>query len=244
MTAGSPHTVDSAANVLARPNPVAALRAVQRALVDACAAAHRDPNTVTLVAVSKTVPAERVVPVLAAEHRIFGENRVQEAKAKWPTLRATGPGLELHLIGPLQTNKVRDAVALFDVIHSVDRPSLCQALARECARQGRQPELLVQVNTGAEEQKAGVLPDHADGFLASCRDTFGLDIRGLMCIPPADTPPEPHFALLAEIAARHRLAWLSMGMSADFASAIRHGATHVRIGSAIFGARSQEGTRG
>lgn len=220
------------------PGTTAGLRAVQRSIAQACADAGRDPRTVTLVAISKTVPVERIEPALVAGHRVFGENRVQEAKAKWPALRAAFPDLEVHLVGPLQTNKVREAVALFDAIHSVDRPSLCQALARECARQGRKPTLFVQVNTGAEEQKAGVLPGDADHFLTSCRETFGLDIEGLMCIPPVDAPPAPHFAGLAEIAARHRLALLSMGMSSDFTPAIRHGATHVRVGSAIFGARS------
>lgn len=222
-----------------RPQPdlVAGLRAVARTLTQACTDAGRDPRAVSLVAVSKTVPAERVEPVLAGGHRIFGENRVQEAKAKWPRLRDAFPDVRLHLIGPLQTNKVRDAVALFDAIHSVDRPGLCTALAREIQRQDRRPALFVQVNTGAEEQKAGILPEHADAFLDSCRREHGLDIQGLMCIPPAGEPPEPHFALLAGIAARHGLASLSMGMSADFASAIQHGATHVRVGSAIFGAR-------
>jgi PLP dependent protein len=222
-----------------RPDRTEGLRAVERTLALACTGAGRDPAMVSLVAVSKTVPAERVQPVLAGGHRIFGENRVQEAMAKWPRLRDAFPDVELHLVGPLQTNKVRDAVALFDTIHSVDRPGLCAALARELGRQDRRPALFVQVNTGAEAQKAGVLPEHADAFLDSCRRQYGLDIQGLMCIPPVGEPPEPHFVLLAQIATRHGLASLSMGMSADFASAVHHGATHVRVGSAIFGAREQ-----
>jgi len=214
------------------------LAAVRADIARACRDAGRDPATVTLVAISKTFSADAIEPVIAAGHRVFGENRVQEAKAKWPPLAARFPDLELHLIGPLQTNKVREAVALFDAIHSVDRRSLCDALARECTRQSRRPRLLVQVNTGAEPQKAGVLPGDTDGFLASCRDTHGLEIAGLMCIPPVHEPPAPHFALLAKIAARHGLKLLSMGMSSDFALAIEFGATHVRVGTAIFGARA------
>jgi pyridoxal phosphate enzyme (YggS family) len=168
---------------------------------------------------------------------VFGENRVQEATVKWPPLKARFPDVALHLIGPLQSNKAKEAVALFDAIHSVDRPSLCAALAKEIARQSRHPTLFVQINTGAEPQKAGVLPQEADAFIAACRDTHGLTISGLMCIPPVDEPPSPHFALTAKIAQRNGLALLSMGMSADFAQAIRLGATHVRIGSAIFGHR-------
>ena len=168
---------------------------------------------------------------------MFGENRVQETKAKWPTLKEKHPALELHLIGPLQSNKAKEAVALFDAIHSVDRPSLCEALAREIVRQSRRPLLFVEINTGAEAQKAGVLPDEADAFLARCRDSYGLEIAGLMCIPPFDQAPAPHFALTAKIAARNGVKLLSMGMSADFATAIQFGATHVRVGSAIFGVR-------
>jgi pyridoxal phosphate enzyme (YggS family) len=190
-----------------------------------------------LVAVTKTFGENAIAPVIAAGHRVFGENRVQEAKAKWPALRARHPGLELHMIGPLQSNKTREAVELFDAIHSVDRPSLCEALAKEIARQGRRPLLFVELNTGAEPQKAGVLPEHADAFLARCRETYGLNIAGLMCIPPLDEAPAPHFALTAKIAARNGLKLLSMGMSADYATAIAFGATHVRVGSAIFGAR-------
>jgi pyridoxal phosphate enzyme (YggS family) len=177
--------------------------------------------------------------VIAAGQRVFGENRVQEAKAKWPPLMAKHAGIELHLVGPLQSNKAKEAVALFDAIHSVDRPSLCEALAKEIAKQGRTPLLFVEVNTGAEPQKAGVLPQDADSFLAACRDKYGLTISGLMCIPPLNETPAPHFALTAKIAKRNGLKLLSMGMSADFASAIVLGATHVRVGSAIFGERGQ-----
>jgi pyridoxal phosphate enzyme (YggS family) len=187
--------------------------------------------------VSKTFEAGAVEPVITAGQRVFGENRVQEAKAKWPDLKNRHAGIELHLIGPLQSNKAREAVALFDAIHSVDRPSLCEALAKEIARQGRQPVLFVEINTGGEPQKAGVLPEQADGFLKSCRETYGLAVSGLMCIPPANESPAPHFALTAKIAERNGLALLSMGMSADFATAIAFGATHVRVGSAIFASR-------
>jgi len=216
---------------------ISRLAAVRQEIAQACRAAGRDPDSVTLVAVSKTFEAAAIEPVIAAGQRVFGENRVQEAKAKWPSLRARRPGLELHLIGPLQSNKAKDAVALFDAIHSVDRPSLCDALAKEIARQGQGPTLFVEVNTGGEQQKAGVLPETADDFLNACRERYGLSISGLMCIPPANEPPAPHFALTAKIAARHGLKCLSMGMSADFATAIAFGATHVRVGSAIFGAR-------
>lgn len=197
----------------------------------------RDPASVTLVAVSKTYGADHIRPVLEAGHRVFGENYVQEAKEKWPALRDAYPDAILHMIGPLQSNKARDAVALFDVIETLDRDSLARELAREIARQGRRPTLLVQVNTGEEPQKGGVLPAQVDGFLAACRERHGLAIKGLMCIPPAQQPPSPHFAFLAGIAARHKLHMLSMGMSADYPAAIQLGATHVRIGSAIFGAR-------
>lgn len=221
-------------------NPaVAALAEVHAAIDAACRDAQRDPASVTLVAVSKTFPAEAIAPVIAAGQRVFGENRVQEAKAKWPPLLAATAGIGLHLIGALQSNKARDAVALFDAIHSVDRDSLCAALAKEIAQQQRKPELFVQINTGAEPQKAGVLPQDADDFIARCRGHHGLAISGLMCIPPADDPPAPHFALTAMIARRNGLPSLSMGMSADFAEAIALGATHVRVGSAIFGARAK-----
>jgi pyridoxal phosphate enzyme (YggS family) len=213
------------------------LAAVQQQIAQACRSAGRDPASVTLVAVSKTFPADAIVPVIAAGQRVFGENRVQEAKAKWPALKDAYPDVELHLIGPLQSNKAREAVALFDAIHSVDRVSLCEALAKEIARQGRRPTLFVEINTGGEPQKAGVLPERADDFLRGCRDSYGLTISGLMCIPPADEPPAPHFALTAKIASRHGLRLLSMGMSADFEAAIALGATHVRVGTAIFGSR-------
>jgi PLP dependent protein len=192
---------------------------------------------VTLVAISKTHGAEVIEPVIAAGQRVFGENRVQEAKAKWPALKAKYPDLELHLVGPLQSNKAKEAVALFDAIHSLDRVSLAEALAKEIAKQGRSPRLFVEVNTGAEPQKVGVLPEETDAFIKTCRATYGLRVDGLMGIPPADEAPAPHFALLAKIAERNELPYLSMGMSADFALAIRFGATHVRVGTAIFGAR-------
>jgi hypothetical protein len=222
---------------LAITDPAAALAAVRAEIARACRDAGRDPVAVTLIAVSKTHGAEAIAPAIAAGQRVFGENRVHEAKAKWPALIARHPGIALHLIGPLQSNKAREAVALFDAIHSVDRASLCEALAKEIAKQGRAPQLLVEINTGAEPQKAGVLPQDADDFLKQCRDKYGLTISGLMCIPPLDEAPGPHFALTAKIAKRNGLQLLSMGMSADFATAIQLGATHVRIGSAIFGER-------
>jgi len=203
----------------------------------AALASGRDPASVTLVAVTKTFAAEAILPALAAGQRVFGENRVQEAKAKWPALRARFPDLELHLIGALQSNKAREAVALFDAIHTVDRAKIAAALAEEIARQGRRPRLFVEINTGGEGQKAGVLPEAADAFIGECRERYRLTIEGLMCIPPFDEPPAPHFALVQKIARRNGLAALSMGMSADFQSAIAFGATHVRVGSAIFGAR-------
>ena len=211
-------------------------RQVAAALQAALAAAGRPADAACLVAVSKTHPAERIRPLLAAGHRVFGENRVQEAAGKWPELRQEFPDLKLHLIGPLQSNKLREALALFDVIETVDRPKLAHLLAEERDRSGRCPELFIQVNTGAEPQKAGVLPAEADGLIALCRD-LALSVIGLMCIPPAEEDPAPHFALLAEIAARHGLAGLSMGMSADYVEALRCGATHVRVGTAIFGRR-------
>lgn len=213
------------------------LAAVEAEVARACADAERPRASVTLIAVSKTFERPAIEPVLRAGHRVFGENRVQEAKAKWPALKNDYAGVALHLIGPLQSNKAKDAVALFDAIHSLDRPSIRAALAKEIAAQGRHPTLFVQVNTGAEPQKAGVLPEAADGFIADCRGTHGLEIAGLMCIPPANEPPAAHFALCAKIARRNGLALLSMGMSADFPVAIRLGATHVRVGSAIFGHR-------
>lgn len=213
------------------------LATVRAEIVRACRDAARDPATVTLVAISKTFGAEAIEPVIAAGQRLFGENRVQEAKAKWPPLIARHGGIELHLVGSLQSNKAREAVALFDAIHSVDRTSLAEALAKEIARQARQPLLFVEINTGAEAQKGGVQPQDADTFLAACRDRYGLNISGLMCIPPLSEAPAPHFALTAKIARRNGLAMLSMGMSADFPTAIAFGATHVRVGSAIFGTR-------
>jgi len=213
------------------------LAAVRQQIEQACEVARRDPASVKLVAISKTFDAAAIEPVIAAGQTLFGENRVQEAKAKWPELTARHSGIELHLVGPLQSNKAREAVALFDAIHSVDRPSLCEALAKEIATQGRRPLLFVQINTGGEPQKAGVLPEQADDFLKTCRETYGLAIDGLMCIPPVDEPPAPHFALTGKIARRNGLALLSMGMSADFTTAIEFGATHVRVGTAIFGER-------
>ena len=213
------------------------LASVRAETARACVEAGRDPASVTLVAVTKTFGADAIEPVITVGQRVFGENRVQEARAKWPPLIVRYPDLQLHLIGPLQSNKAKEAVALFDAIHTVDRPSLCAALAKEIDRQGRAPVLFVEINTGAESQKAGVLPEAADDFLRACRETYGLKIAGLMCIPPFDEPPAPHFALTAKIATRNGLKLLSMGMSADFEAAIRFGATHVRVGTAIFGER-------
>jgi pyridoxal phosphate enzyme (YggS family) len=214
-----------------------ALAAVEAEIARACKEARRDRASVTLIAVSKTFEADAITPVIAAGQRVFGENRVQEAKGKWPALISAYPGIALHLIGPLQSNKAKEAVALFDAIHSVDRPSICQALAKEIKSQDKHPQLFVQINTGEEPQKAGIAPGEADAFIASCRDAYGLQISGLMCSPPVNEPPSAHFALTAKIAARNRLTNLSMGMSADFAEAIMLGATHVRVGSAIFGHR-------
>jgi PLP dependent protein len=219
--------------------PSANLVQVRTEIVRACRDAGRDPAEVTLIAVSKTFAPDAIESVIAASQRVFGENRVQEAKTKWPSLLSRHEGIQLHLIGPLQSNKAKDAVALFDAIHSVDRVSLCEALGKEIGKQKRQPVLFVEINTGAETQKAGVLPQDADGFLAACRDQFGLRISGLMCIPPLDEAPGPHFALTAKIAKRNGLKLLSMGMSADFSAAIALGATHVRVGSAIFGERAK-----
>jgi pyridoxal phosphate enzyme (YggS family) len=213
------------------------LAVVEREIARACRDARRARASVTLIAVSKTFDADAIVPVIAAGQRVFGENRVQEAKAKWPALMNDYPDLSLHLIGPLQSNKAREAVALFDAIHSLDRASLCEALAKEIVKQDKRPQLFVQLNTGEEPQKAGIAPADADAFIASCRDVYGLQIAGLMCIPPVDDPPAPHFALTAKIAARNGLKFLSMGMSADFETAIQLGATHIRVGSAIFGRR-------
>ncbi|MEN9754505.1 MAG: hypothetical protein RLZ07_887 [Pseudomonadota bacterium] len=208
--------------------------AVQRSARDA----GRAETDVTLVVVSKTYGPTEIEPVLLAGHRIFGENRVQESQGKWPALKARFPDVELHLIGPLQSNKAKEAIALFDVIETVDRPSIAEALSKEFVKTDRRPKLYVQINTGEEPQKAGVSPKEADAFLKRCREEWGLVITGLMCIPPVDEPPSPHFALLRKIAERNGLQTLSMGMSGDFEAAIQVGATHVRIGSAIFGARS------
>lgn len=240
MTSSDPYPLGPAVGGAGEAAGPAASRlaAVRREIGIACREASRDAGAVTLVAVSKTVPAARIEAVITAGQRAFGENRVQEAKAKWTALREKHPGVALHMIGPLQSNKAREAVALFDAIHSVDRPSLATALAKEVQRAGRQPLLFVEVNTGAEPQKAGVLPEEADAFLKACRETWDLTIGGLMCIPPADEAPAPHFALAAKIARRNGLDLLSMGMSDDFATAIRFGATHVRVGTAIFGERS------
>ena len=213
------------------------IEAVRAELGRACRDAGRETDGVTLVAVSKTFGADAVEPVITAGQRVFGENRVQEAKAKWPPLLSRYGGLELHLVGPLQSNKAKEAVALFDAIHSVDRDSLAAALGKEIARQGRCPLLFAEVNIGAEPQKAGVAPQEIDAFLAACRERHGLEISGLMCIPPEGEAPAPYFALTAKIAGRNGLKLLSMGMSADFPTAIAFGATHIRVGTAIFGAR-------
>ncbi len=209
---------------------------IRQRLQQAETAAGRPAGAVQLIAVSKVQPAARVAAVLEQGHRLFGENRVQEAQGRWPDFQAPFDGIALHLIGPLQTNKARAAVQMFDAIHTLDRPKLAQALARLAQERGACPDLFVQVNTGAEPQKAGVMPDAADDFIAQAR-AMDLPLVGLMCIPPVDADPAPHFALLAEVAARNGLAGLSMGMSGDFETAVALGATHVRVGSAIFGAR-------
>lgn len=218
-------------------DPVANLARIRAALNAAAAEAGRKGDAISIVAVSKLHGPERILPLLEAGHRVFGENRVQEATAKWPALKESFAGVELHLIGPLQTNKAKEAVALFDVIESLDRPKLARVLAEEMARQARRPRLLIQINTGDEPQKAGVSPGEADAFIAECRDVHGLAIDGLMCIPPAGEAPAPHFALLAKIAARHGLRSLSMGMSGDYRIAAQLGASQVRIGTEIFGER-------
>jgi pyridoxal phosphate enzyme (YggS family) len=212
------------------------LRRVQDRIANAAIAAGRGPETVTLVAVSKTKPAEAVAAALAAGQSVFGENRVQEAAAKFPPLR-THYSLSLHIIGGLQTNKARDAVRIADVIESLDRPKLADAIEAAIAREGRKPTLLIEVNTGLEPQKSGIARDDADGFINECKARFGSALAGLMCVPPLDEDPRPHFTWLADRAARHGLPTVSMGMSADFEVAIACGATWVRVGSAIFGAR-------
>lgn len=213
------------------------LEQVKSRIAAAAQKAGRKPEDVTLIAVSKTFGPADIRPVIAAGQSVFGENRVQEAKGKWPQLRMDLPGLKLHLIGPLQSNKAAEAIALFDAIHTIDRPKIAAAIAAELARQDRQVQLFIQVNTGREPQKAGVDPDAADRFIASCREDHRLVIGGVMCIPPQDEPPARHFEMLAGIAARNGIRNLSMGMSGDFEEAISCGATHVRVGSAIFGHR-------
>lgn len=213
------------------------LKRIKDEIVAAAKAAGRATESVELIAVSKTFDAEAVRPVIAAGQRIFGENRVQEAERKWPPLRAEFPDVKLHLIGPLQSNKAKEAVAFFDAIHTIDRGKIARAVAAEMAKQGRTLELFVQVNTGEEPQKAGVLPREAAAFVALCRDELKLPITGLMCIPPVDEEPAVHFAFLAKLARELRLTGLSMGMSSDFEAAVAFGATYVRVGSAIFGTR-------
>lgn len=227
------------------PNPAAAVSSiadrfaqVRGRIAEAAKAAGRDPASVVLTAVSKTQGAQALQAALDAGQRVFGENRVQEAQGHWAARRAALPDLELRLIGPLQTNKALEAVELFDVIETLDRERLAAALAAAMMRAGRRPRVLVQVNTGAEPQKAGVLPGDADALIAAARDRYDLKVEGLMCIPPADEDPAPHFALLAAIAARNGLGVLSMGMSGDYQTAIAAGATHVRVGSALFGERN------
>ena len=224
----APKTPDGAADRLA---------VVKARIAAAAAAAGRAPDGIRLVAVTKTKGAAEIMPTLEAGQRLFGENRVQEAAGKWPALRSAFPEIELHLIGPLQTNKVAEAVALFDAIETLDREKLARTLAGEMAKQGRRPACFIQINTGEEPQKAGIAPSLADAFIALCRGELGLPVEGLMCIPPLEADPAPHFALLREIARRNALAGLSMGMSGDFEAAIAAGATHVRVGTAIFGGR-------
>ena len=221
------HATDIAAN----------LATIRARIAEACIRANRAPEAVTLVAVSKTHPQDAVVAALAAGQTVFGENRVQEAQAKFPALRAAHPAMRLHIIGGLQTNKARDAVAVADVIESIDRPKLAAAIAAAMAKEGRRPDCFVQVNTGDEAQKSGVPRADADAFIRAAREEYGLPVTGLMCIPPAEDDPRPHFALLRDMAARHGLSVLSMGMSGDFEAAIAEGATHVRVGTAIFGHR-------
>lgn len=218
-------------------DPVSALADIRSRMARAAKEAGREPDDVTLIAVSKTFEVDDIRPVIAAGQRVFGENRVQEAARKWPLLRQETPDLELHLIGPLQSNKTREAVHLFDAIHTVDRPKIAQAIAEEMARAGRRLQLFVQVNTGEEAQKAGIAPAEAVSFVRQCREHWKLDIAGLMCIPPVDDMAAVHFAFLAKLGKECGVEKLSMGMSADFETAINLGATHVRVGSAIFGSR-------
>jgi len=226
-TAEGPQFVDVAAN----------LQVVQQHIESAARNAERRAEEVNLIAVSKTHDAGRIVPALVAGHRVFGENRVQEAAEKWPALRDSYADVELHLIGPLQTNKVKSAIALFDVIQTVDRPKLARVLAEEMARSGLQRECFVEVNIGEEPQKAGILPKEANAFISECRERYQLPVQGVMCIPPFDQEPSPYFALLAKIAERNALPAVSMGMSSDYETAVAFGATHVRVGTAIFGPR-------
>jgi pyridoxal phosphate enzyme (YggS family) len=226
------------ANLASTNDPTASWRAVKARIAAAAHAATRPPDAVTLVAVSKQQPWTAVEPVLAAGQRVFGENRVQEAIARWAAVKAETPDLELRLIGPLQSNKAREAVAFFDVIETLDREKLAASLSTAIEKEGRSPRLYIEVNTGEEPQKAGVAPKVADGFIALVRTTYGLTVEGLMCIPPADEPAFPHFALLKTIADRNGLSALSMGMSGDFETAVRFGATSVRVGSAVFGTRT------
>jgi pyridoxal phosphate enzyme (YggS family) len=214
------------------------LAEVKNRIATAARAAKRDPAEVKLIAVTKTFGEPDILPVLQAGHRLYGENRVQEAKSKWPALKARFPGIELHLVGPLQSNKAKDAVALFDAIHSIDREKIARAVAEEMRGQGKRLELFIQINTGEEPQKAGVMPGEAASLAALCREELELDIAGLMCIPPVDEEPAVHFAFLAKLAGELGVRGLSMGMSEDFETAIEFGATHVRIGSAIFGSRA------
>lgn len=241
----------AAASHVAATSAAGRLEAVRDAIARSAREEGRDVDDVTLIAVSKTFGPEAIRPLLEAGHRVFGENRVQEAKEKWPALKAEFPDVQLHLIGPLQTNKVRDALALFDAIHALDRASLARELAKEFTRTldretEREPArplpgLFIQINTGEEPQKAGVAPQFADSFIRECREEHGLEIAGLMCIPPVDEPPSPHFALLRRIARRNDIKGLSMGMSGDFEQAVMLGATHVRVGSALFGTRPPAG---
>lgn len=219
-------------------DPVANLTRIRAALNDAVRESRHDGGDIEILAVSKNHDAERILPLLEEGHRLFGENRVQEALAKWPPLKDRFPDVRLHLVGPLQSNKAREAVSFFDVIESLDRPKLARALAAEIERLGRAPALFVQVNIGEEAQKAGAPPQETDAFIAACRKDYGLEVSGLMCIPPADEPPAPYFALLAKIARRNGVSRLSMGMSGDYDIAARLGATEVRVGAALFGERS------
>nr|WP_321981037.1 YggS family pyridoxal phosphate-dependent enzyme [uncultured Cohaesibacter sp.] len=216
------------------------LAEVQQAITECEKEAGREDGSVTLIAVSKTFDADVIEKALKTGQRVFGENKVQEAKAKWPQLREAYEGVELHLIGPLQSNKAKDAVALFDVIHTIDRKKIARSIRVEMEKQSRELDLFIQINTGAEPQKAGILPDEADDFIGFCQVELGLSIRGLMCIPPFDEDPKPHFKMLRKIAKRNDIKELSMGMSSDYTEAIKQGATYVRVGSAIFGHRKQK----